>query len=446
MKTDLYSEVSARIIAELERGAAPWIKPWSATPGANTPCNAVSARPYSGCNVVLLWMAQAAGYRTPRFLTFKQALELGGNVRKGEHGTKVYFVKQLQVADRTGEEGETRIVPMMREYTAFNVDQCESLPDRVMTLGDIKPRNRDDRDATIDDFMACSGATIREGAGEAYYRPGDDFISLPRFDAFKSAAHFYGVAFHELGHWTGHKSRLDRDLRHRFGDRAYAAEELVAELSAAFLCAEFSIDGDLRHSGYIASWISLLKADSRAFFTACSKAQAAADFLRGLRAPRPRLARRGRDLPPPALAGTDDDHSRHITSLFAASPALALMHKEEEAITKRTTKGRLATAKDYRDLDFKPMLRDMTIAEFQSRLNDFCVQARIAFFVNRQTKSQLIKNMLAADEDTVDILMQQTEDGHERAKALLNFACAARIRMISAATNKVEMARKSGPA
>ena len=118
--------------------------------------------------------------------------------------------------------------------------------------------------------------------GEAYYRPGDDFISLPRFEAFKSAAHFYGTAFHELGHWTGHKSRLDRDLRHRFGERAYAAEELVAELCAAFLCAEFSIDGDLRHAGYIHTWIGLLRADCRAFFTACSKAQAAADYLRRL--------------------------------------------------------------------------------------------------------------------------------------------------------------------
>ena len=223
-----------------------------------------------------------AGYRTPRYLTFKQALELGGNVRKGEHGTKVYFVKQLQVPDQDGEEGETRIVPMMREYTVFNVDQCEGLPDRVLTLGEVKVRNPDERDATIDGFLACSGASIREGFGEAYYRPGDDFISLPRFEAFKSAAHFYGTAFHELGHWTGHKSRLDRDLRHRFGERAYAAEELVAELCAAFLCAEFSIDGDLRHAGYIESWIGLLKADNRAFFTACSKAQAAADYLRGL--------------------------------------------------------------------------------------------------------------------------------------------------------------------
>jgi antirestriction protein ArdC len=283
MKRDLYSEVSARIVAELDAGAAPWIKPWSATAGMNTPCNAATNRPYSGCNVVLLWMTQAAGYRTPRFLTFKQALELGGNVRKGEHGTKVYFVKQLQVRDRgADDETATRLIPMLREYTVFNVDQCDNLPARITAPTNVRPHNRDERDATVDEFLTCSGAAIREGFGEAYYRPSDDLISLPRFEAFKSVAHFYAVAFHELGHWTGHKSRLDRDLRHRFGERAYAAEELVAELCAAFLCAEFSIDGDLRHAGYIQTWIGLLKADSRAFFTACSKAQAAADYLRGL--------------------------------------------------------------------------------------------------------------------------------------------------------------------
>jgi antirestriction protein ArdC len=129
MKRDLYADVSARIVADLEAGAAPWVKPWSTIPGANTPCNAVSDRPYSGCNVVLLWMAQAAGYRTPRFLTFKQALESGGNVRKGEHGTKVYFVKQLQVRG-ADDSSSMRLIPMMREYTVFNVDQCESAPCR----------------------------------------------------------------------------------------------------------------------------------------------------------------------------------------------------------------------------------------------------------------------------------------------------------------------------
>ena len=232
---------------------------------------------------MLLWMAQVAGYRTPRCLTFKQALELGGNVRKGEHGTKVYFVKKLQVQDKNADdEAATRIVPMLREYTVFNIEQCENLPERITAPSIVKPRNKDQRDPAVDEFLSCSGASIREGQGEAYYAPGADFISLPGFEAFKSAAHFYGTAFHELGHWTGHKSRLDRDLRHRFGESAYAAEELVAELCGAFLCAEFSIDGDVRHAGYIQSWIGLLKADSRAFFTACSKAQAAADYLRGL--------------------------------------------------------------------------------------------------------------------------------------------------------------------
>src|SRR4030088_2593636 len=142
MKRDFYAEVSTRIVAELEAGAAPWVKPWSATPGANTPCNAVSNRPYSGCNVVLLWMAQTAGYRAPRFLTFKQALELGGNVRRGERGVTVFFVKRLQVADRDGAEGDMKIIPMMKAYTVFNVDQCENLPDRALTLGEIRPRNK----------------------------------------------------------------------------------------------------------------------------------------------------------------------------------------------------------------------------------------------------------------------------------------------------------------
>src|SRR4029077_13143574 len=130
-------------------------------------------------------------------------------------------------------------------------------------------------------FLHSTGADIREGHGEAYYVPSRDFISMPAFAGFKSADHFYNVAFHELGHWTGHKSRLDRDLKHRFGSRNYAAEELIAELGAAFLCAEFGFDGDVRSAGYIATWIELLKADQRAFFTACSHASRSAEYLRG---------------------------------------------------------------------------------------------------------------------------------------------------------------------
>ena len=146
----------------------------------------------------------------------------------------------------------------------------------------MRVRNPDARDDLADQFLRSTGADIREGHGEACYVPSRDFISMPAFEVFKGADHFYSVAFHELGHWVGHKDRLDRDLKNRFGSKNYAAEELVAELCAAFLCAEFGFDGDLRHAGYIEHWIELLKADKRAFFTACSQASKAADYLRGL--------------------------------------------------------------------------------------------------------------------------------------------------------------------
>jgi antirestriction protein ArdC len=265
MKRDLYAEVSKRIVAELEQGATPWIRPWSVTAGQNVPQNAVTNRPYSGCNVILLWLARNRGWATPRFLTYQQATQVGGNVRKGEHGTKVYFVKQLQVKSGEGEAAESRVIPMMREYTVFAVDQCDGLPENIRTGKQLRVRNPDTRDALADDFLRSTGADIREGHGEAYYVPSRDFISIPSFAAFKGADHFYNVAFHELTHWTGHKLRLDRNLRHRFGENSYAAEELVAELGAAFLCAEFGFDGDVRSAGYIATWIKLLKADTRAF-------------------------------------------------------------------------------------------------------------------------------------------------------------------------------------
>jgi antirestriction protein ArdC len=177
-----------------------------------------------------------------------------------------------QVQDKE-KEGETRTIPMLKEYTVFNVAQCEGLPQRILDPQAKPPRNKDSRDPIADEFLGI--ADVREGNGEAYYVPSKDFISLPAFGAFKNADNFYSTAFHELGHWTGHKSRLDRSegMKGRFGDRAYAAEELVAELCAAFLCAEFAFDGELRHAGYIGNWIELLKADARAIFTAASRQQ-----------------------------------------------------------------------------------------------------------------------------------------------------------------------------
>ena len=281
MANNLYQNVTNQILASLETGAAPWVKPWSATPGNNIPHNAATNRPYSGCNVILLWLSQGR-FTSPRFMTFKQALDLGGNVKKGEHGFTVYFVKPMtgKKNDETGEAGKA--FTMLRAYTVFNVDQCENLPAKIATPEPIKPRHTDERDATIDEFIAATGADFRADVGgdRAYYSPSQDFVAMPAFAAFKSAATYYATAFHELGHWTGSTKRLDRQFGKRFGDRAYAAEELVAELTAAFLCAEFNIDGELRHAGYIQNWIALLKDDARAFFTAASAAQKAADYMR----------------------------------------------------------------------------------------------------------------------------------------------------------------------
>ena len=279
---DLYQEITDRIVAELEQGTAPWVKPWRSTAGLNTAMNITTKRPYSGVNVVLLWMAMSAnGWTSPHFLTFKQAKDAGGTVRGGQKGTQICFMKQLRVKDKNDPEKE-KTIGMLKGWTVFNVAQCDNLPEKFVNPEPAKPMNEDQRDALIDEFVATTKANIKEGHGEAYFASGADYISMPRFESFKSGDHFNATRFHELTHWTGHKTRLDRDLLNRFGDNRYAAEELVAELGSAFLCAEFDIDGDLRHAGYLANWLQLLKSDSKAIFTASAAAQKAADFLRGL--------------------------------------------------------------------------------------------------------------------------------------------------------------------
>jgi antirestriction protein ArdC len=283
---DLYREVTLRILSELKAGVVPWRKPWSATPGLNVPCNAVTNREYHGVNKVLLWLTRSKGWATPRFVTFRQASEFGGHVRKGEHGTKIYFVKDLKFTEGSdaegGDEPNVRSVRMLREYTVFNVAQCEELPARVTDPPIAPPRHRDAHDPLIEEFLATTKATIREDDTEAKFIPSLDIIAMPPFTSFDSASAFYGTLFHELAHWTGHKSRLDRELSTRFGKVAYVGEELIAELAAAFLCAEFSIDGDPRLSGYIEHYIKLFESDAKAFFTCASKAQAAVDYLREL--------------------------------------------------------------------------------------------------------------------------------------------------------------------
>lgn len=276
----MYQKVTDKIVAQLEAGTMPWIRPWSATAGRNTPQNAITGRPYSGINTVLLWDTINHGFTVPRFLTFKQCNSAGGRVKKGQNGFKIYFVKKLSVAKSELETEETRNITMLREYTVFNISQCENLPESLINPGPAKVYNKEERIDLADEYTQSLGADIRHGSGEAYYAPGPDFVTIPDWESFHSQEAYYNVLFHELTHWTAHKSRLDRDLKGRFGQAAYAAEELIAELGAAFQCAEFGFDTTSRSSSYINSWIKLLKKDNRALFTAASKASKAVDYLK----------------------------------------------------------------------------------------------------------------------------------------------------------------------
>jgi antirestriction protein ArdC len=277
-KRDLYNEVTETM---LKTGARPWVRPWSMTPGLNIPANAVTGRPYSGVNALLLWGARREGWPQPRFLTFNQAREAGGHVRGGEHGQHIVFVKDIVRRSSSEEsENEPHRFRMLKSFTVFNIAQCDGLPERL--TAPPKPPNPDQRDALIDEFIIATGATVHETGGDyAYYAGGNsDFIMMPAFTAFRGRAHYAATLFHELIHWTKHPSRLDRKLGPRFGLRSEAAEELVAELGAAFLCAEFSIDPVIPHAAYLQDYLALLEDDSKAIFTAAARAQAAVDFLR----------------------------------------------------------------------------------------------------------------------------------------------------------------------
>jgi len=277
MARNLYHEVSERILAELEAGAPPWCREWKARGRGNIPQNAITHRPYSGGNVILLWMS---GCSQNRWMTFGQALEIGANVRKGEKSTRILYVSSYD--KKKPDSDDTSKVSFLKEFCIFNIAQIENVPEKYLEARDPTPFNVDQRDEDLQDFLQCTRADIREGASEAFYSPGGDFISLPHFDDFKDSDCYAATALHELSHWSGHPSRLARDLKNRFGSQEYAAEELVAELSSAFLCGEFGINKTVRHASYIASWIKLLREDNRAFFSAAEKAQQSANYLRSL--------------------------------------------------------------------------------------------------------------------------------------------------------------------
>ena len=282
-RRDLHAEITGKIVAQLEKGCAPWLKPWeTGARFSGLPRNARSKRNYSGINVLILWTeAVDKGYASSEWLTFKQAKEFGGTVKRGEKGVQVVFMKKLSYTDTNAETGEieTRTPMLLRSYTVFNVEQCEGL--NIKAAAPIEANgDAESLDAAFMDAVAATGADIRHGGGRAYYTPTLDFIQMPKVEAFRDNGHYMATLAHELAHWTGHKSRLDRlSMAGEQGKQGYAFEELVAELSASFSCAEFGIEGDLRHAGYINSWIKLLKDDPKALFRAASRASKATAFL-----------------------------------------------------------------------------------------------------------------------------------------------------------------------
>jgi antirestriction protein ArdC len=291
-RQDLYSRVTDRIIAELEQGVRPWMKPWNVEHAAGRITRPLrhNGEPYRGINILMLWSAAVAGgYSAPIWMTFRQAQELGGHVQKGEHGSLVVYADTLIRTEETedGEEVE-HAIPFLKGYTVFNVEQIEGLPAQYTQLA-APVHDPVARIAHAEAFFAATGASIRHGGNRAYYALNADAIQMPPFEAFRDAESYYGTLAHETTHWTRHPSRLGRDLgRKRWGDAGYAREELVAELGAAFLCADLGITPEVRedHSAYLASWLKVLKEDQRAIFQAAAHAQRAVDFLHGLQASR----------------------------------------------------------------------------------------------------------------------------------------------------------------
>jgi antirestriction protein ArdC len=292
-RASLYDEVTARIVAELEAGRFPWVQPWdSAAAAPGLPRNAASNRAYSGINVLILWgEVISRGYASQGWLTFKQAIEAGGCVRKGEHGVGVVYADRFTPEaekERAAAEGDAaRVVPFLKRFTVFNVAQVAGLPGHM--LAGAPPLPPREVVPVAEATIAATGADFRIGGAEAYYAPRGDYVRVPPQPAFRHQIDYYRTALHELGHWTGHASRLARDLSNPFGSAGYAREELVAELASAFLCAALGIQPSVRHADYLGSWLAVLRADNRAIFRAASLASKAADYLLALGAESPVL-------------------------------------------------------------------------------------------------------------------------------------------------------------
>lgn len=286
-RASLYDEITDKIIAELEAGRVPWVQSWgteAAKAPLSMPRNAASARPYSGINVLILWGAVIErGFSGQSWLTFRQALALGGHVRKGERGTTVVYADRFVPADErrrareTGEEAQA--VPFLKRFTVFNTDQCDGLSADIATTapmplpGMIEPQ--------VEALIKATGIDFRIGGDRAFYMPAEDYVQVPPPAAYFEPINWHRTALHELGHASGHPSRLNRDLGGSYGTKKYAFEELIAELCAAFSCASLGIVPTVRHADYIGSWLDVLREDNRAIVRAASQASKAADYLLG---------------------------------------------------------------------------------------------------------------------------------------------------------------------
>jgi antirestriction protein ArdC len=267
----------------LEQGRFPWVQPWGgAKAGMGLPKNAATVRRYSGINILILWGAVIdKGFRGQNWLTFRQALSLGGNVRKGEKGTTVCYADrfipkgEIERAAKTGDDPNA--VPFLKRFTVFNVDQCDGLPETA--FAGMEPLPEREAIPHAETLISSTGADFRIGGARAFYQTADDFIQVPPQPAFFHQIDYYRTCFHELGHWTGNPKRLARDHTGRFGSHPYAREELVAEMTSAFICASLGIAPTVRHTDYLGSWLEVLKEDNHAIFRAASHASKAADFI-----------------------------------------------------------------------------------------------------------------------------------------------------------------------
>ncbi|SCZ73459.1 Antirestriction protein ArdC [Epibacterium ulvae] len=291
-KFDAYDAITSQIIEAIEAGVAPWRQPWAGGSGCSALPLRSTGEPYRGINILALWIAaQRTGFSSPYWMTYRQAQELGGNVRKGEKSTTVVKYGTFERANK--ETGEDEQIPYLKAYRVFNADQCDGLPDRYA----VEDRSQDEYGAAsveeLEAFFAATGAKVSHGGSVASYDMIADRVQMPPIEAFISSAHYYSTLAHEVVHWTGHKSRLDRFKK--FETKAgYAFEELIAEIGTCFVGAQIGIEPTTEESAaYIEHWLKSLREDNHLIFKAASAAQKAADFVLESAAGQPEQLQRG---------------------------------------------------------------------------------------------------------------------------------------------------------